>query len=687
MLNTTTATGAMAASNYLEKFTNAGDELNNDYEKLFRRFAPDNTPLGSLMELLATSDGSVPMVLLGLVEEHGRAKIKVMHRFTDYRRGLEASPHDGKTFVFVGDVVAGQQIEMSEVRGDVLEVMDEVQVRSTEAINAAVEMLGPEEDLLESVADDEEGPDLESIKVRKTVPVPHCYLHMVLGNDHVPKVLWKELIGAISIEDRLVEMKPLVDWMRAAIHKEEDEETGIVSFGEYHAVLPPAVGRQLLSMRHSLLREDLGLTSGAPTDPSAPVIQVLEHMELSQSRERARQRAEKLSDKAPKTPSEVYPETSVLWKLVAGVDSDENLPEVYHRLANVPKKESTRDVVQGLVAARSRNPDSATKQSVLLTKEVFDMIKTAQFGAQPFCDDLTAGINPFTCGFGKGPKTKHIQVRTEAFDSMARGDTRPTMAEQSHFHTKEVVLPDEPYLCQQMSRATSVIIDLIQGPEHPHAERFREFATDDIEEFVNIFRDMSDDDQLRAGNVYPLALREVQLMMNGYYSDLLAGKEPDLPKYNEILGMARRRKWNLFAPLPSEYLLSPAQMPTQAAGGAEARTPGTGGNVTDRLNLGSRVENPRPLYNWQRKFRQSGKELSALTAPKDERGNDLCMSWHLRGYCYGNCTRKATHCMLVGSPKTRMQSMVDRLQEERTDGPPGSEAQGAGANGPENARE
>jgi hypothetical protein len=248
-------------------------------------------------------------------------------------------------------------------------------------------------------------------------------------------------------------------------------------------------------MRHTLLQEDLGMVPGRSADPSAPVIQVLEHMELSQAREPARQRAEQLADKAPKTPSEVYPGTTVLClMLVAGVEDDGNLPPVYQRLANVPKRESTRDVVQGLVLIRCREPASATRQSVLLTKEVFEMTKTAQFGAQPFCDDLTASINPFTGGFGRGPQTKHIRVRTEAFDSMARGDTRPTMAEQSLFQTKEVVLPDESYLFQQMIRATSVIIDVIQGTEHPHSVRFREFATDDIEEFFNIFRDMSGDD-------------------------------------------------------------------------------------------------------------------------------------------------------------------------------------------------
>jgi hypothetical protein len=154
------------------------------------------------MELLVTSDGSVPMVFLGLIDEGGGPRIKALHRFMDYWRGLEASPH---------------KIEMSKIQEDALEVLDCVQVRTREATDAAIKTLTPK--LV--------GPEVTEVTVWQTVPVPHCCLHMVMGNDHEPKVLWKELIGAIAIEieDRLDEMKPLMEWMQAAVHKEEDEDT------------------------------------------------------------------------------------------------------------------------------------------------------------------------------------------------------------------------------------------------------------------------------------------------------------------------------------------------------------------------------------------------------------------------------------------------------------------------------
>jgi hypothetical protein len=126
--------------------------------------------------------------------------------------------------------------------------------------------------------------------------------------------------------------------------------------------------------------------------------------------------------------------------------------------------------------------------------------------------------------------------------------------------------------------------------------------------------------------------------------------------------MARHRKWNLFAPLQSEYLLAgqgPAPTGTPRGG---APAPSGRGSRFDCLNLGARTKNPRPLYSWMQKFNQSGKEPITLTPPKDDQGNDLCMSWHLRGYCYGNCTRKASQCLLVGSTRTRMQSIAQRFQ-------------------------
>lgn len=685
MLNSALATRAMGVTTYLEKFSDEGDALNSEYKSLFDRFAPGDATPGTLLEHLVNSDGMVPLVFLCLVQEDGKSTIKTLHRFTRYRKGLATSPHDGQTFVFVNDVVTGHQIEMALFESKFLETVGPIKVRSREETELALETMPAEAELLEPM-ENQEG--TVEVTVRRVVPVPHCYLHMVMGNDRTPKALWNELVGAIVVEDRVEEMSSLIDWMLAAIH-DDGAGNAYVCNGDYMETLRPAVGRPLLKLRHEILKEDLELDNGRTrgAGESEAVAQVLQHMEQTNQRERARQRAEKLQEKAPKMPSDAYPETTKLWLLTAGVDAEEDLPPLYKRLANVPKKESARLVMESVVGARCREDDSAGKQDIIVTKELFEMTKQGRFGSQAFCDDLTAGVNPFTCGYGKGPHTKTIAVRTEHYDQMAIGDTRPSLTEQLHFRTKEVVLPDNDHLFKQMLQSTSVVIDVIQGTGHPHARLFRRFATADADGLMNIYFNLSPEDRLQAGNIYPRILREVQLMMNAYYHDLLAGDEPNLPNYGDIMNMARRRKWSTLAELPYEYLANEQPPNLGPIGGTVSQTPGGGadGRTAGWGNLGERLENTTPTSRkWQLRFKNSGKELKKLKPPVGDDGKEICMSWHFKGFCFENCQRKHSHCLLVGTTKSKVQSFVDRtFKETRNGGAPGDDGQGAGASGSE----
>ena len=471
----------MGPSTYLESFIESGDQLNNHYQPLFDRFATGvDRPTAALNELLLQHDRLLPLVLLGLVEVEGMPRIVAFHRWTSFPRQLTTTPYDGKTYVFRDDVVAGEQIEMHEWNPATLEERAPVRVRTQAATNVAINGLLEEDALLTPATVDTPEEDTQEVTARYLMPIPHCYLHHVMGYEYTPKQLWNELWRSMVLEDRLAEMKPLMDWLTVALHKEEGEQVSYLTLGPVNENFPPATGRAILALRHTILQQDLHRRDSNQGRGPISMDRAMEYMERLQARERAQVRAEQdereRMAKAPKLPSAIYPETTVLWKLVAGVEDDVDLPPVYQRLANIPKKESGRQVLQGILAARCRADDSATRQMVLLTKEVFEMIKTGQLGELAYCDDLTMGISPFTCGYGRGPKTRHIEARVDAFDTMERGESRPTIAEQFAFETKEVRLPTEALTFREMMRATSVIIDVIQGEDHPHAKHYRNFA-------------------------------------------------------------------------------------------------------------------------------------------------------------------------------------------------------------------
>ena len=100
------------------------------------------------------------------------------------------------------------------------------------------------------------------------------------------------------------------------------------------------------------------------------------------------------------------------------------------------------------------------------------MITKGELGTASRCDDLLAGLNPFTCGHGMGTSMEAIRSRVETYDLVMSGDTKANLAEQLEISTKEVEFPVEATHFLHMLQSTSVCVDVAQGTTHPHAAEF-----------------------------------------------------------------------------------------------------------------------------------------------------------------------------------------------------------------------
>jgi hypothetical protein len=243
------------------------------------------------------------------------------------------------------------------------------------------------------------------------------------------------------------------------------------------------------------------------------------------------------------------------------------------------------------------------------------------------------------------------------------GNALPTVAEQSEFTTKEVVIPNTPTLFEYMLQSTSAVVDVIQGNTHPHAIELRRFVKQDVPRIVRMVEGSTADVQAVVGNVYPRLLHEIQLTMVMYYQDLLCEREPQVTGYGNLLTLVQRRKFHELAELPYKYRVT-------ASGGVAAR-PGTGsgrgggqhnGTNTPNTALGQQVTNDQPTNcSWMTKFKDSKRMIRDLRAhaPKDTNGAELCLSFHLKGTCYTNCRWKASHRVLMGATKRAFQTFID----------------------------
>jgi hypothetical protein len=386
---------------------------------------------------------------------------------------------------------------------------------------------------------------------------------------------------------------------------------------------------------------------------------MVEVMRREADRERAIRNADRLADKSSATPSEAFPWFSRRFLLLAGVDDEMDLPKIYHELASAKKAEA-RQCVSEIINARTLEPDSAGVSEVKVTKELFEMIKQGNLGSELEIDDLTKGVQPFTCGYGMGPASDVVSARIDAFDLTMAGEIRPSMVEELTFKTKEIVLPEEPFLFQYMLQATSVVIDVVQGETHPHAIELRRFVITDIPRIIqNLVRLNSSG--AGTGNVYPRLLREVQVRMNAYFSDLLQNLEPEPPTYTDIRRVIQTRQFGQLAPIPARYQSEAEMAPERLREGTATSGGGTPGTPSE-YDMGQPVLNSQPTKReWMTKFEESGKTVTALRrhAPKGPNGQELCISYHMKGKCFSSCGRKASHKVLTGPSKSNFQTFVD----------------------------
>jgi hypothetical protein len=388
---------------------------------------------------------------------------------------------------------------------------------------------------------------------------------------------------------------------------------------------------------------------------------VVETIQRQANQARAIERAERDASKAPKLPSEKFQFAHRKWMLVAGVSDEQDLPRVYHDFANAAKGE-LRLCLQDHLDSRAQEEDAASATKVLATVACFEAIKAGDFGRLVSLDDLSAGIQPFACGYDAAPAHASVAATIAAFDMMAASQVQASLPEHRELAAKTAHFPQDGLEFQQMLGTTSLFVDVLQGDQHPHAKAFRRFVRSDIPILQAALRSWdAATAQYYYGNFYPTIMRAIQIAMITYWADLTDGLDPELPDYRKVRQLIVARSMNLFTPVPRSYLVVLSLPTTAGTPGAQQPTNNRGGSAAD---MGQVAVNTLVPTNrgWMTVFARSGKTVGELgpVAPKDSQGRQLCLKYHLEGKCWTNCTCQQTHSVLVGADKLAFQSFVDR---------------------------
>jgi hypothetical protein len=558
MLNSSTATlggtTRRALETYADLYADRGDSLEGDYAPLFAKFGTASTlTLTQLRSQIVDADDAVPLVFLVLVDDEGRSPaIRALHRATRKPPELVPTPNDGKTFCFVGDVLLGRSIDMALLPRDIFEDFPDIPVLSIQATDAAIAALPAGSWDLPAP---EVGEAIEQVSVRAAVPVPFTLLPVVLNADHTPRSLWTAALPIIRGSTHPDQFQPFLDWIRVALTRSDDDGSA-VSLGWERDALVQTSGRALQALKQrTLLRDFPWWNPDLQREDRLEL--VVETIQRQANQARAIERAERDASKAPKLPSEKFQFAHRKWLLVAGVSEEQDLPGIYHDLANAAKGE-LRLCLQDHLDARAQEEDAASATKVLATVACFEAIKAGNFGRLVSLDDLSAGIQPFACGFDAAPAHASVAATIAAFDMMAASQVQASLPEHRELAAKTAHFPRDGLEFQQMLGTTSLFLDVLQGNQHPHAKAFRRFVRVDIPILQAALRSWDAATAQYYGNFYPTIMRAIQIAMISYWADLTDGLDPELPDYKNIRQLVVTRSMHLFTPVPRSYLVLPS---------------------------------------------------------------------------------------------------------------------------------
>ena len=138
-------------------------------------------------------------------------------------------------FAFVQDLEPGNYIEMIEFPTN---GMDETIKQVTPTLTQLDLLLGANATLTIILAQATGAADMESLVIRNMVPIPHCYLHLLLTQYLTPQDAWEQVGRAIKSDRVEVDCKLLLQWLQGSL---TNLATGNPStyLGTHAMVFPP----------------------------------------------------------------------------------------------------------------------------------------------------------------------------------------------------------------------------------------------------------------------------------------------------------------------------------------------------------------------------------------------------------------------------------------------------------------
>ena len=591
-------------------------------------------------------------------------EIRTVHRLsqTTSLPGL-ATPWDGITFAFEGDVIPPGLINLVQLPAQAFFLTNQVLAPTAATLNdhwagigADVECVGPF-----ALGDH----DVSPVITRRLIPVPYAYVSLMHDRVLTPRQAW-QVAEQIIADGRAADCEIFVNFLRAACTFRPVAAAAdplVTSVAQPAALTIPLADAPLKRQVWNWLVQDLpALAVPAVDSVERQLIVTTAAVRQELALSRASAEAARADARAPKTMTEAYPTMAPPLRRLCGVETDALVPTFWQEHASTGgKKYHSMACLQQLVSDRA-NDATSSRCTIVVSVALFECISQFRLGSADL-DNILEGVSPFLVCPPYYHRAAGTRLECNSYGLLTSGGGAAALAEIREITAPKMQVPRDALELYSFVGGYSCLMDVLIGEAHAASARLRDHASF-WREYAPALGNMVGPENL-AGYLMRI-MRSIQLVTVGYINTALRlGTAAQLPDYGRIEEAVRNRTLHNLSHMPMHYLeekLAPVVTKPTSINSAPAQSTSTtpSAPVPPTRGLSVRSDAPKSHQNteWVTKFAGSAKEIKELKL--DANRPKICLSYHLRGTCFESCRESATHRALTASEKTTVQVFLDK---------------------------
>jgi hypothetical protein len=674
---------------FRERYNDATrDTYNGLYNSYCNYFMPDaaRAPASLRDEVTNQNDEADCMAVLvarsNPANPAGPGQVFLLHGLKKYGSPVGTnSPWDGGNFAFTGDVVSRQipttvylpatafslVSQGAFLRVPVMQLLDLIYAGDPNIV-----LTGP-------FANTDAGTEL--IQCRDTVGVPFSLVNLLLESRLNPREAWIQVMGEIRNQGLVNDCASLINFLRVFATSTVAGATSSSIVGA--PLIVPAADAALLRERARLANAKLpGLSLNPVQQAGYQVAQEIGGLR-QEWRAQRQDHADQREDDRSRTAAKYWGSSLQTIMKLAQCAREEDLPAVYQAIAEGGKKNARR-TIQTLADAQCMTMNYTTMYTLPVPPELALKIDSLEWLGDP--DDFATGINPFQFGINSPKDITQAHALIQTYDMMMAGSGLQLADARTITSNAKLFIPENCTFMDITLQHFHIFLGLMFGAFHTVTQAWGAFVIEArTNHHVLLYHEAhTPGHQLL---VPALVVRLGQLHFHNWLRKQYQSSTPvpfgdSLTTVWEKLAL-RDTSWEISLPpkylsappaalfgTPSPYVPSPARrpagrgglvpgpllqpngelMPPAPPGWGKPAAQGAPRVSTHHANLHyNAIFEPYKALNLKTTPLLLAAESKGKPCPKNVRGIDMCLTFHVKGYCNSNCRRVADHNELAPS--------------------------------------